>query len=98
MAQLWLRYRVQALARGAEADDDVYIVAVDWEAQLRLIAAGKPDRAIVRDEARKRAVIDNACRDAQDRSLPAEPIAQIWEMLVETSIDYELAEWDRIRA
>lgn len=30
-----------------KADDDVYIVAVDWEAQLRLIAAGKPDRAIV---------------------------------------------------
>ena len=43
-------------------------------------------------------VIDNARRHAQDRSLPAEPIAQIWEMLVETSIDYELAEWDRIRA
>ena len=65
---------------------------------MRAAARIKPDRAIVRDEARKRVVIDNARRDAQDRSLPAEPIAQIWEMLVETSIDYELAEWDRIRA
>lgn len=84
---------------GVDATDRELMELLDRRfGYMRAAARIKPDRAIVRDEARKRAVIDNARRDAQDRSLPTEPIAQIWEMLVETSIDYELAEWDRIRA
>ena len=84
---------------GVDATDRELMELLDRRfGYMRAAARIKPDRAIVRDEARKRVVIDNARRDAQDRSLPAEPIAQIWEMLVETSIDYELAEWDRIRA
>ena len=84
---------------GVDATDRELMELLDRRfGYMRAAARIKPDRAIVRDEARKRAAIDNARRDAQDRSLPAEPIAQIWEMLVETSIDYELAEWDRIRA
>ena len=84
---------------GVDATDRELMELLDRRfGYMRAAARIKPDRAIVRDEARKCAVIDNARRDAQDRSLPAEPIAQIWEMLVETSIDYELAEWDRIRA
>jgi len=31
----------------SKADDDVYIVTVDWEAQLRMIAAGREGRAMV---------------------------------------------------
>ncbi|MBT8428034.1 MAG: chorismate mutase, partial [Erythrobacter sp.] len=53
---------------------------------------------VVRDEARKAEVIDNARSDASARELPAEKIAEIWELLVETSIAYELVEWDRIRS
>ena len=49
------------------------------------------------DEARKAEVIENARADADRRGLPAEQLARIWDDLVETSIAYELVEWDRIR-
>ncbi|QYJ05972.1 chorismate mutase [Qipengyuania flava] len=64
---------------------------------MRAAARIKPDRGVVRDEGRKAEVIDNARADAAARGLPADRIAQIWDELVETSIAYELAEWDRIR-
>ncbi len=65
---------------------------------MRAAARIKTDRNVVRDEARKAEVIDNAVADAKKRDLPHEKIAQIWDLLVETSIAYELEEWDRIRA
>lgn len=54
----------------------------------------KQDRNTVRDEARKRAVIENAVAGAKKRGIPAEAIAEIWEQLVEASIAYELGRWD----
>ena len=65
---------------------------------MRAAARIKQDRNVVRDEARKAEVIENARSDAEKRDLPHEKIAQIWDLLVETSIEYELIEWDRIRA
>ena len=65
---------------------------------MRAAARIKTDRNVVRDEARKAEVIANAREDAASRRLPDEKIAQIWELLVETSIAYELEEWDEIRA
>lgn len=65
---------------------------------MRAAARLKEDRGVVRDEARKAEVIENARDDATKRELPSEKIAEIWELLVETSIAYELDEWDRIRA
>ena len=65
---------------------------------MRAAARIKQDRNVVRDEARKADVIENARSDAEKRDLPHEKIAQIWDLLVETSIEYELIEWDRIRA
>ena len=64
---------------------------------MRAAARIKTDRSVVRDEARKAEVIANASADAGKRGLPAEEIAQIWELLVESSIAYELDEWDRLR-
>lgn len=58
----------------------------------------KSDRGAVRDEARKREVIGNARSRAQAAGLPADEIAVIWDRLVEASIAYELAAWDRLRA
>lgn len=55
----------------------------------------KPERAQVRDEARKAEVIRNAHADAAERGLPADAIAGIWERLVEASIAYELSAFDR---
>lgn len=65
---------------------------------MRAAARIKPDREAVRDEARKASVIAAAVAEAEARGVPADVVADIWERLVEGSIAYEFAEWDRIRA
>lgn len=65
---------------------------------MRAAARIKPGRDAVRDEARKASVIAAAVAEAEAQAIPAEVIADIWERLVEGSIAYEFAEWDRIRA
>lgn len=64
---------------------------------MRAAARIKPDRASVRDEARKAAVIAAAADRAAAAGLPREAIADLWERLVEASIAYEFTEWDRLR-
>lgn len=64
---------------------------------MRAAARIKPIRDAVRDEARKAAVIEAVVDDAEARDLPAQVFADMWERLVEGSIAYEFAEWDRIR-
>ena len=55
----------------------------------------KPDRGQVRDEARKAEVIANARAAAEAAGLPGDAVAAIWDTLVEASIAYELAAFDR---
>lgn len=64
---------------------------------MRAAAQIKQARETVRDEGRKAAVIAAAADDARSRGLPEEKIAELWDLLVETSIAYELEEWDRLR-
>ena len=64
---------------------------------MRAAARIKPERTAVRDEARKAEVIENARADAASRGLPDAALADIWERLVESSIAYEMLEWDRLR-
>jgi isochorismate pyruvate lyase len=54
----------------------------------------KTDRSAVRDEARKAHVIDAAKAHARAQGVPEPTVAAIWEMLVESSIGYELALFD----
>lgn len=54
----------------------------------------KPERALVRDEARKAQVIANARAHARAAGIPEESIAEIWDRLVEASIAYELVSFD----
>lgn len=54
----------------------------------------KPDRAAVRDEARKTAVIANAVSESATAGLPDGLAATLWEVLVEASIAYELDRFD----
>ena len=61
---------------------------------MRAAARIKPDRTMVRDEARKAAVIAAARAEAQRLGAPAERIAALWDALVESSIAYELEQWD----
>jgi isochorismate pyruvate lyase len=55
----------------------------------------KPERAAVRDEDRKAEVIANARAGAEAAGLPGDAIAALWDQLVEASIAYELAAFDR---
>jgi len=62
---------------------------------MRAAARIKPDREMVRDEARKAQVIENARRHAAEAGIPDAAIAEMWEQLVEASIAYELDRFDR---
>jgi len=64
---------------------------------MRAAARIKPSRDAVRDEARKASVIAAAVAEGEAQGIPADVIADIWECLVEGSIAYEFAEWDRVR-
>jgi isochorismate pyruvate lyase len=64
---------------------------------MRAAARIKPTRDAVRDEARKASVIAAAVAAAEAQGVPADVVADLWERLVEGSIAYEFAEWDRIR-
>lgn len=55
----------------------------------------KPERGAVRDEPRKRQVIANARAAAAAAGLPADAVAALWNDLVEASIAYEMAAFDR---
>lgn len=54
----------------------------------------KPERGHVRDEARKAQVIANARAHAVAAGIPDDAIGEIWELLVEASIAYELTQFD----
>ena len=55
----------------------------------------KPDRNLVRDEARKAQVIANVKSHAAEKGVPASLAGDLWEALVEASIAYELEAFDR---
>jgi isochorismate pyruvate lyase len=57
----------------------------------------KPDRAAVRDEARKADVLTKVARHAAAAGVPVEVAAELWERLVEASIAYELVRFDELR-
>lgn len=57
----------------------------------------KTERAAVRDEARKDEVIRNARANARASGFPEDAAARLWEDLVEASIGYETAVFDRKR-
>lgn len=83
---------------GVDATDRELMALLDRRyGYMRAAARIKPTREAVRDEERKKAVVDAAASDAETRNLPADDLAGIWDALVESSIAYELAEWDRRR-
>lgn len=84
---------------GVDATDRVLMELFERRfGYMRAAARIKPSRDTVRDEARKAQVIGAARADATARGLPVDEIAAIWDRLVEASIAYEMAEWDRIRS
>ena len=65
---------------------------------MRAAARIKPERGLVRDEARKAQVIANVRARAGMAGYPEEVAADLWERLVEASIAYELKAFDKSQA
>ena len=83
---------------GVDSTDRELVALLDRRfGYMRAAARIKTDRAAVRDEARKALVIAAVVADARARGLPGEPIGRLWDLLVEASIAFEFAEWDRLR-
>ncbi len=61
---------------------------------MRAAARIKPERAQVRDEARKAQVVAAAAIAGEAHDIPREIVARLWDALVEESIAYELARFD----
>ncbi|MFC3441678.1 chorismate mutase [Sphingobium rhizovicinum] len=80
-----------------ELDRQIVALLGQRFAHMRAAARIKPDRSAVRDEARKTQVIDQARAEAERIGAPGDVIADLWEQLVEASIAYEMAEYDRTR-
>ena len=57
----------------------------------------KPDRAAVRDEARKAEVLRNVVAHAQEARAPEAAAAELYERLIEASIAYEFDRFDALR-
>ncbi len=83
---------------GVDSVDQRLVALLDERfAYMRAAARIKPERGHVRDEARKAQVIDNVAAEAARLGLPVEAIREIWDRLVEASIAYEMAEFDRLK-
>ncbi|QCB41426.1 chorismate mutase [Sphingomonas sp. PAMC26645] len=76
-------------------DRDVVALLARRFAYMDAAARIKPERGHVRDEDRKTQVIDNARAEAVRLGVPEAVVADLWERLVEASIAYELAAFDR---
>src|SRR5437763_14078895 len=57
----------------------------------------KPDRASVRDEARKAEVIANVKAEAGAFGLDEQQIARLYDQLIEISISYEMDEFEKLK-
>ncbi len=78
-------------------DEQIVALLAERFRYMEAAARIKQDRGAVRDEGRKAEVIANARRVAAEESVPVEPIEEIYERLVESSISYELEQFDATR-
>jgi isochorismate pyruvate lyase len=85
--------------RAAVDSIDRALVALLAERMRFMDAAAriKPLRGEVRDETRKRQVLDNVGRHAAGLGLDPALAQSLWETLVEASIAHEFAMWDQLR-
>lgn len=81
---------------GVDALDRELIALIGRRMRFMEAAARiKRERSQVRDEARKAQVIANAVAGARSHGVPKELATELWERLVEGSIAYEFAVFDR---
>ncbi|HEU4959647.1 MAG TPA: chorismate mutase [Sphingomonas sp.] len=77
-----------------QVDREIVALLVRRFAYMVAAARIKPERGQVRDEARKAQVIENVRANARAAGIPEEPVAQLWDQLIEASIAYEFDRFD----
>ncbi|MBK5265734.1 MAG: chorismate mutase [Alphaproteobacteria bacterium] len=91
--------RCQTMAEvraGVDAvDRELVMLLARRFAYMRAAARIKPDRSMVRDEDRKNEVIVNVRAEAARLGISEALVGELWDRLVEASIDYELDAFDR---
>lgn len=78
-----------------QVDRELVALLVRRFAYMDAAARIKTERSAVRDEARKAEVLGNVARAATAAGLEPDRLRAVWNELVEQSIAYEAAEWDR---
>src|SRR2546421_7140154 len=88
-----------AEVRAAVDDLDRQIVALIARRFGYMDAAAriKPDRASVRDEARKAEVIAKVKAESRVLGLDEQQIARLYDQLIEISISYEMDEFEKLK-
>jgi isochorismate pyruvate lyase len=77
-----------------QVDREIVALLARRFAYMDAAARIKPERGQVRDEARKAQVIENARANARAAGIPEEPVARLWDQLIEASIAYEFDRFD----
>jgi isochorismate pyruvate lyase len=89
---------MQEVRAGVDAvDAAIASLLGDRFSYMAAAARIKTRRETVRDEDRKAQVIENAKTNARAYGVPEPLAAALWEMLIESSIEYELALFDAKR-
>ncbi len=82
---------------GVDAVDDEIVRLLARRFRFMDAAARiKPDRAEIRDERRKAEVIERVRVQARDAGIPDDLIAQLYDLLIESSIAYEYEKFDLV--
>lgn len=83
---------------GVDAIDRAMVALIARRfAYMDAAARIKPDRALVRDEARKSQVLSNIECEAAVAGIEPKRLRAVWEVLIEQSIAHEMLQWDKIR-
>jgi isochorismate pyruvate lyase len=87
---------MEEVRSGVDALDEAICRLIEHRFSYMAAAARiKPSRSAIRDEARKEEVLRNVQRHARTGGWPPALAADLWEALVEASIEFELKEFDR---
>ena len=78
-----------------QVDRELVALLVRRFAYMDAAARIKPERGLVRDEARKAQVIANVRAEATRLGLPDERLADVWDRLIEHSIAHEFERFDQ---
>ncbi|MGE0044491.1 MAG: chorismate mutase [Hyphomonadaceae bacterium] len=92
--------RTMTDVRAGVDEVDAMLVALIRRRQGYMDAAAriKPERALVRDEARIAQVLSNVKRHAEKAGLSWDIAEPVWRTMIERCIAHELVEYDRLQA